>query len=62
MAVKITVAAPVAPHKSLSAVKLFVHTTAEQSSPAMAPPWVESQVFKAAVLPIPSHSTVRSDA
>ena len=59
MAVKITVAAPVAPHRSLSVVKLLVHTTPEHTSLAAAPPFDESHAFNCAVLPMPSHSTVK---
>ena len=38
VAVNVTVAAPVCPHKSLNVVKLFVQVTPEQASVAAAPP------------------------
>ena len=62
LAVKITVALPVAPHSSLSAVKSLVHVMLPQSSSADAPPLLSNQAFRSVVLPMPSHSTVRSMA
>ena len=58
VAVKITVADPVAPQSSLNEVKLWDQVTAPHASDADAPPLVDNHVFKAAVLPAPSHSTV----
>ena len=58
VAVKITVAAPVAPQRSLNAVKLLVQVITPQLSVAVAPPLEAIHAFKAAVLPRPSHSTV----
>ena len=57
VALKVTVADPVAPQSSLKAVKLFDQTK-PQLSVAVAPPLEANQAFKAAVLPAPSHSTV----
>src|SRR5687768_1133483 len=57
--VKVTVALPVAPHRSLSDVKLWVtvavplHTSLSEK--------LANQLFIWVVLPLPSHSTVRSD-
>src|SRR5690606_833083 len=48
------------PHASLNVVKLLVHVTFPQLSVAVAPPLLFSQVFKSAVFPSPSHSTVKS--
>ena len=62
VAVKITVAVPVAPHVSETEVKLLLQVTSEQLSEATAPPLEASQVFKPWVFPFPSHSTVRSAA
>src|SRR5690606_18406897 len=62
VAVKITVALPVAPHSSLNTVKLLLHVTSPHISLATAPPLFNNQASKAAVLPIPSHSTVISCA
>ncbi|MBL0146585.1 MAG: hypothetical protein IPP48_13460 [Chitinophagaceae bacterium] len=62
VAVKMTVAEPVAPHKSLNAVKLFVHVTPLHASVAAAPPLLDNHAANADVLPLPSHSTVLLDA
>jgi hypothetical protein len=62
VAVKITVAEPVAPHKSESAVKLLDQITLLQASVAIAPPLLASQALSADVLPDPSQATVWSDA
>ena len=62
VAVKVTVAAPVAPHQSLNDVKSFVQVTSEHGSDALAPPWELSQLFNSVVLLEPSHSTVSSEA
>ena len=59
MAVKSTVAAPVAPHRSLSVVKLLLHTTPEHTSAATAPPLDANHALSCAVLPMPLHSTVK---
>ena len=59
VAVKVTLAEPVTPQPSLKAIKLLDQTM-PQASDAIAPPLLPSQVFKAAVFPAPSHSTVRS--
>ena len=45
VAVKITVAVPVAPQPSLKAAKLCVHVTPAQMSLALAPPWLAIQAF-----------------
>src|SRR5690606_2103981 len=60
VAVKVTVAAPVAPQRSLSALKSFDQEIAEQSSVAVAPPLLANQSLRSAVFPAPSHSTVKS--
>ena len=60
VAVKVTVAAPVAPQRSLKLVKLFVQVTLLQSSLAVAPPWLASHAASCAALPDPSHSVVVS--
>jgi hypothetical protein len=62
LAVKITVADPEAPQSSLKEVKSLDQVTAPHASAAEAPPLLDSQVFKADVLPAPSHSTVSSEA
>src|SRR5438132_486099 len=62
VAVNLTVAAPVAPHRSLRAVKSLLQVTPPHASVAVAPPWLASQVASAALLPLPSHSTVASAA
>ncbi len=62
LAVKITVAEPVLPHRSESEVKLLLQETPEQISDAVAPPLEASHAASAAWLPLPSHSTVAFDA
>ena len=62
VAVKITVAAPVEPHKSLSELKSLVHVTLPHTSEASAPPLSASQAVNSALFPEPSHSTVSSAA
>ena len=63
VAVKITVAAPVAPQRSLRAVKSLLQVTPPHASVAApAPPLAASQLLRAVVLPRPSHSTVMSMA
>jgi uncharacterized membrane protein YagU involved in acid resistance len=63
VAVNITVAAPVAPHRSLNAVKLFVQVTLpEQISLALDPAWLVNHAANATRLLAPSHSTVVSRA
>ncbi len=59
VAVKVTVAAPVAPHKSLSALKLLLQVTLPQASVAVAPPLLANHAFNSVALPEPSHSTVK---
>ena len=61
-AVNSTVAEPVAPHKSERLVKLLDQVTLPQLSVAVAPPLLANQAFNCAVLPEPSHSTVKSTA
>ena len=51
-----------APHRLLSVVKSFVQLTAEHTSPATAPAFDANHALSCAVLPIPSHSTVRLTA
>src|SRR6185369_14045067 len=59
IAVKVTVADPLAPQPSLTPLKLLLQVTLPLHwSLATAPPWAESQLFNAVVLPLPSHSTV----
>ena len=58
VAVKVTVAAPVAPQRSESALKSLDQVTPLQLSDADAPPLEANQAFKAAAFPAPSHSTV----
>ena len=63
VAVKITVAKPVSPHPSLSAVKLLLQVTPLQSSlAAPVDPLLANQSAKACWFPAPSHSTVKSEA
>ena len=62
VAVKVTVAAPVSEHRSLSEAKSLLQVTPLQMSDAPAPPLEFNQPLSSAVLPAPSHSTVRSDA
>ena len=61
VAVKVTVALPVAPQSSLSPSKSLDQVTPLQMSLAAAPPWLASQALRASVLPAPSHSTVSSE-
>ena len=56
--VNVTLAAPVAAHKSLKAVKSLVQVKGPQASVAVAPPFEANHAFRAATLPEPSHSTV----
>ena len=58
VAVKVTVALPVAPQRSLNATKSFVQDTPPHTSEAAAPPLLPNQVFNAETLPAPSHSTL----
>ena len=62
VAVKETVAAPVAPQESETEVKLLVQVTEEQVSLAEAPPLEANQAFKASVFPLPSHCTSKLEA
>ena len=62
VAVKVTLALPVAPQRSLNALKSLVQVTLLHSSVAAAPPLLASQAFSSVVLPAPSHSTVWSEA
>ena len=62
VAVNVTVSLPVAPQSSLRPVLLLLQVTPPQTSLASAPPLSASQAAKAAVLPMPSHSTVSSEA
>src|SRR5688572_1749855 len=62
VAVKVTVALPVAPHGLESPLKLLLQVTPEQISEAAAPPLLESQLLRALLLPTPLHSTVKSEA
>ena len=58
VAVKVTVADPVAPHDPVSDVKLLLHVTPLHTSLADAPPFDPNHAFNCDVLPDPSHSTV----
>ena len=62
LAVKMTVALPVAPHSSLNATKSLLQVMVPHSSSAVAPPLLVNHAFRAVVLPAPSHSTVSSVA
>ena len=63
VAVKITVAAPVAPHRSVRAEKSCENVTVPQvSEAAPVPPFDASHALSSAVLPLPSHSTVKFEA
>ena len=62
VAVKVTVAAPVAPQSALNASKSLLQVTPLQASVAEAPPLLASQASRSATLPAPSHSTVASIA
>ena len=57
VAVQVTNAEPVAPHPSLSSVKLCVIDTVPQTSSAATS---TNQSFRSEIFPEPSHSTVRS--
>ena len=61
VAVKITVTEPVAPQSSLNA-KSLLHSMLLQLSVAEAPPLLSNHASNAAMLPMPSHSTVWSAA
>ena len=61
-AVNTTVAEPVAPQSSLNPSKSLVQVTSLHPSEAVAPPLSFNQAFKASMLPMPSHSTVWSEA
>ena len=60
VAVKVTLALPVAPQRSLNALKSLVQVTLLHSSVAAAPPLLANQALISAILPEPSHSTVKS--
>ena len=65
--VKVTMAEPVAPQSSLKPAKSLLQVSANpaassQLSVAVAPPWLSNHAFNAAMLPMPSHSTVSSEA
>src|SRR5204862_350580 len=62
VAVKITVAEPVAPQPSLRAVRLLLQVTPPQASDAAAPPCAANHALSWVVLPVPLHSTVELDA
>jgi len=62
VAVKVINAEPVPPQRVLMEVKLLVQVTIPQLSVATAPPLAASHAFNWAVLPVPSQSTVRSEA
>ena len=62
VAVKVTVAEPVAPQSSESPLKSLLQVTPEHASEAVAPPLFANQSFNSVVLPVPSHSTVSSEA
>jgi len=57
--VNVTVAEPVAPHKSDNVVKSLLHITFPQLSVAKAPPFEASHAVNWAVFPMPSQSTAR---
>ena len=61
--VKVTIAEPVAPQSSLKPMKSLLQVSSpSQLSMADAPPWLSNHASKAAMLPMPSHSTVSSPA
>ena len=62
VAVKVTVALPVAPQSSDNPVKSLVHVMLPQRSVAKAPPLDANHSSRSSVFPCPSHSTVRLDA
>ena len=58
VAVKVTVADPVAPQSSLNELKSLVHVTSPQASIAVAPPLLAIHASSSPALPVPSHATV----
>ena len=62
VAVNVTVAEPVAPQSSLKPSKSLLQVTPLHTSEAVAPPLLSNQAFNASMLPMPSHSTVWSEA
>ena len=62
VAVNVTVAEPVAPQSSLKPSKSLLQVTPLHTSDAVAPPLSFNQPFNASMLPMPSHSTVSSEA
>ena len=62
VAVKVTVAAPVAPQASLNASKSCDQLTPPHASVAEAPPLLANQAVSSSPLPAPSHSAVASIA
>ena len=62
VAVKVTVAMPVAPQSSLKASKSLLQVTPLHASDAVAPPFEASHALNASLLPAPSHSAVASAA
>ena len=62
VAVKVTVAIPVAPQSSLKEAKSLLQVTSLHASEALAPPLLASHASRSAALPTPSHSTVASIA
>ena len=62
VAVKVPLAAPVAPHPFDRDETLLFHVTPLQASVALAPPCELVQLLKSVVFPIPLHSTVKFDA
>ena len=63
VAVKVTVAEPVMPQSSLKAIKLLVQVTpAQLSEAAPVTPIEANQSLISVVFPLPSHSTVKSEA
>jgi hypothetical protein len=62
LAVKVTTAKPVEPHRSLSEVKSFDQVIPEQLSEATAPPLEANHAFRSVVFPLPSHSTLWLEA
>ena len=62
VALNVTRADPVPPHPSDKPAKSLLQVTPLQSSVAVAPPLLASHALSAAVFPLPSQSTVWSDA
>ena len=62
VAVKVTVADPVAPQSSLNELKSLVHVTSPQASIAVAPPLLAIHASSSPALPVPSHATVAFEA